>query len=291
MSIISASRRTDIPAFYGEWFLNRLKEGFALYYNPFNYSQVKKVSLKPEDVDAFVFWSKNFKPFLKILKLIDKKYNFVMHYTITALPKIFEPNIPDKNEMIEVFQILANNFGNEKIFWRFDPIIISNITSENFIIENFEYIAEKLKGFTKRCYVNFVNLYDKVVKNFESKKIFIKKEFSEDVALKIFQISKKYDIQILSCSNKELTKYNIQFGSCVDAPYIFKIFNIKKELPKLNPTRVDCHCYDSRDIGSYNTCPHLCLYCYANTNKERIKKFYIDYLNNFKFQKSPSLFW
>lgn len=298
MSIISVSRRTDIPAFYGDWFLNRIKEGFAEYYNPFNYSQKKRVSLHPEDVDAFVFWSKNFEPFLNVLKIIKNEYNFVMHYTITGLPKIFEPNIPEKIKMIEIFKLLSNLYGNNKIFWRFDPIILSNITPENYIIETFEEIAEKLKDFTFRCYVNFVNFYNKVNKNFLSlqkqNKINIKIPSNNEIKsiiLKINAIAKKYNITVLSCSNKEITNYNIKFGSCVDAFYIYKIFNINKKLPKINPTRDNCHCYDSRDIGTYDTCPHHCLYCYANTNEYKINNFYKRYLNSEKLRKKPALFW
>ncbi len=298
MNIISVSRRTDIPSFYGEWFLNRINQGFVEYFNPFNYSQRYKVSLKPKDVIAFVFWSKNFKPFLPILKEIEKDYNFIFHFTITGLPRIFEPKVPEKEKMIYIFQELGTRYGKEKMLWRFDPIIISNITPQSFIFETFEKIAEKLKGFTERCYISFVNFYGKVKKNFEylriSQNVIVHNSESvqqKKIAERLSRIAKKYNVTLYSCCNDIIVNEDIKKAHCVDAELIFKIFNITHKFPKINPTRKECGCYDSRDIGTYDTCPHNCIYCYANTNKNRIMKFYEKYRKNSALQFAPSLFW
>jgi len=298
MNIISASRRTDIPAFYGEWFLNRIKEGYAEYYNPFNYAQKYRVSLKPDDVTAFVFWSKNFKPFLPVLKYIEKDYNFIFHFTITGLPRIFEPNIPDIEETIGTFQYLSTRYGKEKMLWRFDPIIVSNITPQSFIFETFEKLSENLANHTDRCYISFVNFYGKVKSNFEklraSDNIIVHNpdiEQQRKIAKKINDIAKKYGITIYSCCNDKIVTDDIKKAHCVDAELIFKIFKINYKFPKINPTRKECGCYDSKDIGTYDTCPHNCIYCYANTNIKRIKRFYKKYNETTSNHYNPALFW
>ncbi len=297
MNIISVSRRTDIPAFYGEWFYNRIQQGYAIYINPFNYSQKIKVSLKKEEVTAFVFWSKNFKPFLPILKKIENDYNSIFHFTITGLPKLFEPNVIDTKLAIETFKLMSRLYGKRRMLWRFDPIIISSITEEKQILHNFESIASRLEGYTERCYINFLDFYKKVYRNFDPiikrDKLVINDitlEKKKSIANKLSLIAEKYGITIYACSNEELVTDKIKKGHCVDAELIKDIFNIQEELPKIVPTRPECGCYFSRDIGTYNTCPHNCTYCYANNNKQKIFNFYKRYKIDNSFKKNPALF-
>jgi len=164
--IISVSRRTDIPAFYGDWFMQRLKEGFAGVVNPFG-GKKYIVSLKTQDVICFVFWSKNFSPFIEDLKVIDGLgYKFYFNYTVTALPSIFESNV-EKQSAIETLKQLSRTYSPRHINWRFDPIVLSETYDRNFYIRAFEELASGFTGYVERCYFSFVTAYNKVRRNFE----------------------------------------------------------------------------------------------------------------------------
>ncbi|MCZ7356334.1 MAG: DUF1848 domain-containing protein [Candidatus Methanoperedens sp.] len=271
--IISVSRRTDIPAFYGDWFMNRLKEGFAGYVNPFG-GQKYTVSLKPEDVSCFVFWSKNFKPFIEKLKVIeDLGYKFYFNYTITGLPKIFECN--EKEIAIEALKELSNSYSTKHINWRYDPIIISEITDYDFHIRNFENIASVLEGHVERCIISYVFRYGKVKRNFEklrsesginvtdpdnSSRIKLANEFAD--------IAARHGITMFSCCGDYLLGHKIAKAHCVDGKLIEELFYEDGFRYGERPTRKECGCTESVDIGAYDTCPHGCIYCYANTNKK-----------------------
>jgi len=160
--IISTSRRTDIPALYGKWFTRRVREGWAASYNPFSRRAVR-VSLLPSDVAAIVFWSKNFGPFLPHLaELVALSYKLVFHYTITGLPRVFECRVPDAGVAIAAFKAISRMFSNKHIQWRYDPILLTNITDEEYHLRQFRDLCRRLEGYTARCYTSFVNLYPKV---------------------------------------------------------------------------------------------------------------------------------
>jgi len=181
---ISVSRRTDIPVFYGDWFMGRLKEGFAGVVHPFG-GQRYIVSLKPEDVVCFVFWSKNFSPFIENLKIIDSLgYKFYFNYTVTGLPGVFETNL-DKRSAIETLKQLSAMYSPKHINWRFDPIVISAISDRNFWLRAFEELAGEFEGVVERCYLSFVVNYGKVVRNFA--------EFEKSHSLKIFDCSSDFN--------------------------------------------------------------------------------------------------
>lgn len=272
--IISASRRTDIPAFYGDWFMNRLKEGFVGYVNPFG-GQKYIVSLKPCDVICFVFWSKNYVPFVEKLKVIaDMGYKFYLHYTITNLPKPFEPNVPDVRTTIENLKLLSRLFSPEHISWRYDPIVISDITDEKFHIENFRRLTRELEGYVKRCYFHYVTRYEKVKRNlyiFQRrhglKVVNPDNNFRLELANALADIARESGIEMFSCCDDQLVGERIKKASCVDGALIEELFNIRFKY-KRKPTRIGCGCTESTDIGAYDTCPHGCIYCYANLNKE-----------------------
>lgn len=270
--IISVSRRTDIPAFYGEWFIQRLKEGFAGYVNPFG-GQRYFVSLKPEDVLCFVFWSKNFTPFIKKLKIIeDMGYNFYFNYTLTGLPKIFERFVI-KESAIRALKELSTAYSPKHINWRYDPIIISDITGYNFHLKNFEAIASELQGYVERCYFSFAVQYGKVKRNFEKLQFENDIKIVDDVSFKIklanelADIAQKYGIKMLSCCGNYLLSGKIGKAHCVDGKVIKELF-LKEFRYNEKPTRKECGCTESVDVGAYDTCPHGCVYCYANVNKE-----------------------
>ncbi|MCP4108739.1 MAG: DUF1848 domain-containing protein [Desulfobacteraceae bacterium] len=272
--IISVSRRTDIPAFYGEWFVNRLEEGFAGYINPFG-GQKYIVSLKPEDVICFVFWSKNFEPFIEKLKIIEKMgYRFCFNYTITGLPSIFECNLTDKKYAINSLKKISRLYSPKHINWRYDPVVISSITDYNFHLKNFEDMAFELQGYVERCYFSYVTQYGKVKRNFdkfqnEHNAVITDPDigFKTELAEQMSEIAKQHGISLFTCCGDYLINANIKKAHCIDGKIIEDLF-FKDGLPyKKKPTRKECGCTESTDIGTYDTCPHGCIYCYANINK------------------------
>lgn len=273
--IISVSRRTDIPAFYGDWFMRRLKEGFAGVVNPFG-GRKYIVSLKSEDVVCFVFWSKNFSPFLENLKIIDSLgCKFYFNYTVTGLPSIFESNV-EKRSAIETLKLLSRMYSPRHINWRFDPIIISTICDRNFYIRAFEDLASELAGYVERCYFSFVTEYNKVKRNFEelekTKGISItdcSADFKIELANELAAIAERFGIEMFSCCGDYLVNNSIKKAHCIDGSIIESLFFPEGLQYAEKPTRKECGCTESTDIGTYDTCPHGCIYCYANVNKEK----------------------
>ncbi len=276
--IISASRRTDIPAFYGDWFTGRLKEGFAGVVNPFG-GQKYFVSLKNEDVVCFVFWSKDFTPFLENLKIIENLgYKFYFNYTVTGLPSVFEHNV-DKKTAIKTLKELSKTYSPHHINWRFDPIVISSICDRDFYIKAFEELASEFEGFVERCYFSFVTEYNKVKRNFEelekAKHLAItdvSEDFKIDLANELSDIAERYGIEMFSCCGDYLVGGKIKKAHCIDGAIIEELFYPEGLLYNEKPTRNQCGCSESTDIGTYDTCPHGCVYCYANANKSRAYK-------------------
>jgi len=277
--IISVSRRTDIPAFYGDWFINRLKDGFVGYVNPFG-GQKYIVSLNPDDVVCFVFWSKNYEPFIKKLNIIENMgYKFYFNYTITGLPNIFECNLTDKEIAIDALKKLSDMYSPKHISWRYDPIIISDITDYDFHIKNFENIASELEGYVERCYFSYAIQYGKVKRNFDKfqKENGVKIADPNDnskikLANELAEIAEQYGIEMLSCCGDYLLGQKIKKAHCVDGKLIEELFYKDGLKYREKPTRKECGCTDSTDIGAYDTCPHGCIYCYANMNKEKAYK-------------------
>ena len=273
--IISVSRRTDIPAFYGDWFMNRIAEGFVGYVNPYS-GQKYKVSLKPEDVLCFVFWSKNYQPFLKHLeRLANLGYRFYFNFTLTGLPKLFECNLVDTKVAIETMKDLSKMFSPKHINWRYDPILLSDATDYEFHLDRFEQLASELEGYVERCYFSFVIQYGKVKRNFDqfTAQSPIKFFDPEEAELKMFandlaDIGSKYKIKMLTCCGDYLLNDKIKKAHCIDGEIIENLFLTGARNLKEKPTRNECGCVNNTDIGAYDTCPHGCIYCYANMNKD-----------------------
>lgn len=272
--IISVSRRTDIPAFYGEWFINRVKEGFAGHMSG---RRKYIVSLKPEDVDLFFFWSKNYLPFMDKLKILrGKGYQSLFHYTITGLPQIFECDTIDKEEAINNLIDISKIYSKKHISWRYDPIIISDKTDYKFHTENFANIAAKLAGYVDKCYISFADIkYKKVIKslaNFKEKNNISISELEEnkkkDLANDLANIAQKYNIIIYACCNDYLLNDSVKAGGCIDINLIREIIDPQANY-KRHYTRTECRCAISTDIGAYDTCHHGCVYCYATRDKQR----------------------
>jgi len=271
--IISVSRRTDVPAFYGDWFMRRLREGYAGVVNPFGGKRYL-VSLKPEDVNCFVFWSKDFTPFIEPLETLDRLgYRFYFNYTITALPAAFESHV-DKDAALKTLLYLSERYSPAHINWRFDPIVLSDITDDAFYLDAFEQLGSRLAGRVERCYFSFVALYSKVKRNFQQMQertgIRTIDPHAEDkiaLANRLAAIAEHYRIRMYSCCGEYLVSSSIQEAHCIDGAIIQQLLSPDGFEPKDKPTRKECGCTESVDIGTYDTCPHGCIYCYANANK------------------------
>lgn len=281
--IISVSRRTDIPAFYGDWFMNRLKEGFTGVVNPFG-GQKYIASLKPQDVRCFVFWSKDFTPFVENLETIKSLgYKFYFNYTVTGLPNIFEKNL-NKESAINTLKLLSRIYSPGHINWRFDPIIISSISDRDFFVRAFKALARDFAGLVERCYFSFVTEYGKVIRNFKQlerttgvKIMNVSEQFKIDLANELTVIAENYGIRMYSCCGDYLIGERIEKGHCIDGEVIKTLFFPDGFEYKQKPTRAECGCAESSDIGTYDTCPHGCVYCYANSNKQRANDVFKNY--------------
>jgi len=273
--ILSVSRRTDIPAFYMDWFMNRLKEGYVLVRNPMNHKQVSRIFLNTKDVECIVFWTKNPKELIRFNKALSA-YPYYVQITLTSYQKDIETYVAPKKEILHSFVQLSKIIGAKKCIWRYDPIFISDKYKEQYHYTYFEKIAKQLFGYTNRCVISFVDNYAKI--NRSMKKIGMKTLSKADmkrIAKQLSEIARRYQIELESCSEIiELSEVHIKHGKCIDDRIISDILGIKAHIPKAIGQRKNCGCVKSIDIGMYNTCPHSCLYCYANTNKERVKSNY-----------------
>jgi hypothetical protein len=275
MRIVSASRRTDIPAFYSEWFVNRVTAGFVRWRNPFS-GREHETSLLPEDVAAIVFWSKNYAPLLPHLPgLHNRGYRFLFHFTITGLPREIEPNVPPADDMVEAARQLADRFGPGTVLWRYDPIFISSVSGFDHHRRTFARLSAALEGSTSRCYFSFPAFYAKVIRNTAVLEredgvgccdlpVTEKVEFANELA----GIASAHGITMHTCCGDYLIGDRIKKAHCVDGELLFRLYPDRVGNIKLKPSRSQCGCYESTDIGAYDTCPHGCVYCYANTNKQ-----------------------
>lgn len=272
--ILFISGRTDIPAFYSDWFMNRLKAGFVDVRNPYYGEQVTRYSLDPKVVDALVFCTKNPRPMLEHIEEIKSRgFNIYFFVTITPYSKDIEPSVPDKSRIINSFIELSRLIGKENISWRYDPVFINDIYSIEFHKEAFFNMAEKLSGHTNRCIISFIDLYKKTVKNFPYVRE-VKISEQEELACKFSESANKFGITIESCAEKyNLSEFGVKPGACVSRKIIENTcsFYLKEKLPP-NNLRENCACLPMHDIGAYNSCPHLCRYCYANYDESLVRK-------------------
>ena len=273
--ILSVSRRTDIPAFYAQWFMNRIREGFVMVRNPMNYHQVSKISLDPKVVDCIVFWTKNAEPLLADIDEISKKYSFYFQYTLNAYDKDIEPVTCKLQDKIKVFRNLSNKIGKGKIIWRYDPILITDKYSLGWHIDQFKNIAEQLHAYTEQCVFSFIDLYDKTKENLRGIHIVTPTIQEMDLlAQNLAEIARDYNMEIKTCAETiNLDKYGIKHGCCIDPQLISKTIKNPISAKKDKNQRDVCGCVESIDIGQYNTCRHGCKYCYANFNPKSVCTF------------------
>lgn len=271
--IISASRRTDIPALYTKWFINRIRAGWCQVPNPLNFNQLSYVSLKPEDVDAIVFWSKNPTPIIKYLgELDDRGFRYYFQFSLNAYLEYFEPNIPNLEERIESFRRISSHLGPRRIIWRYDPIIISNQTSLDYHRERFQKIAVALKGFTTRVMVSLVDYYQKTNRKLailEKKGIRFDRKAARSQSVctllkELADMAVYNEMEIFTCAeDRDFSKFGIPPGRCVDGELLHELWSLHGHNKKDPSQRAACLCVISKDIGINDTCIHDCPYCYS----------------------------
>lgn len=273
--IISASRRTDIPAFYSDWIIERIRSGFALVRNPFNSRQVSKVTLNPEAVDCLVFWTKDPKNMLDKLSYL-KDYCYYFQFTITPYDRSVEPGLRDKGNIIETFKKLADRIGSERVIWRYDPIIVSEQFNLAYHFRAFEKMVDLLQGHTEKCVISFLDYYKKISSGL--KRLGLRRPERDEIrdVVRFFAgKAKDAGIHIETCSEEEdLDEFGITHGSCIDGNLINRLTGRNKQYSKDRYQRSACRCVESVDIGSYNTCLHRCSYCYANFSQKMIYRNY-----------------
>lgn len=296
--LISASRSTDIPAFYSKWFFNRFKEGYISWKNPFNQSE-QYVSF--EKTRFIIFWTKNPKPILASLTELDTRgIGYYFQFTLNDYEyEGLEPNLPSLDERIGTFIELSNRIGKNRVIWRFDPLILSDQLNIETLLDKIKQIGDRINGYTEKLVFSFVDIdaYKKVTNNLKkTKSIF--HEFSSEQMLSFARelsiINKRWNFTIATCAEiVDLDKFGINHNKCVDDELIARISKTDVKLLKwlgrendnelnlfgFEPSakglkdkgqRKECGCIISKDIGMYNTCSHLCVYCYANSSCEHV---------------------
>lgn len=279
--ILSVSRRTDIPAFYSEWFMNRIAEGFVFVRNPLYPNKISKVEITPDVVDCIVFWSKNPKPLLPRLPELDSlEYKYYFQWTITAYREDVEPGVGNKEEIIQMILDLSARIGKERIILRYDPILITDSYSEEYHYKAFERLCGTVKEATNKIIISFVDDYRKNSRNLKELNIIpLKHEDMLRIAKELAAIASRYNLVVETCAEQiDLDDIGIKHGHCIDGDLIEKIIGhpiMNKD--KKDGNREYCGCMKSIDIGQYDSCIFNCAYCYANVNAEIAYRNYLSH--------------
>lgn len=275
--IISASYKTDIPAFYGDWFLNRLRAGYCKVVNPYN-ARVARVPLDRGSVDGIVFWTKNAGPFLQKLDVVAAMgYPFVVQYTINGYPRALESAVIEASRSIRHVRHISDTFGRRVQVWRYDTILFSTLTPPEFHRVNFARIAEELEGAVDEVVISFMHVYDKTRRNLDraaneydfrwwDPRTDEKRELVADLML----IASEHGMKLSVCSQPDYVVNGVTEARCVDAERLEGLAGHRLGA-RLRGNRKQCGCFESRDIGEYNTCPQGCVYCYAVVNTSLAK--------------------
>ena len=267
--IIQTGNRTDIPTFYAEWFANRLKEGFVLVRNPFNHQSITRYVLDPSVVDLIVFCTKNPEPMLKYMDLL-RLYHQYWFVTITPYGKDIEPNVPEKFAVMDTFIRLSSIIGPDRMCWRYDPIFIDDTWTVERHTEEFRAMCETLAGHTHTAVISFIDLYEKVKKNFPEAKA-----VSFLIQLKLTEAfvktAREYGMVVKPCGeSQELAAVGADCSGCMTKKVFESAVGQNMLFPSIPNNRKECACYITGDIGAYNSCGHFCRYCYANADRNAV---------------------
>ena len=272
--IISASRRTDIPAFYSEWFVRRVQAGYCEVPNPVNPRQIARISLLPQDVDAVVFWTRSPMPLLSRLSELDALgLHYYFQFTLCGYGPPIEGCNPPTASSIEAFKRLSSRVGAGRVIWRYDPIVFSEATTIDFHLRNFEFLSTALKGCTRRCVVSIWDNYRKLASRLEAlgeQGIHFRQPAQAELDRlmpRLAEVCAANAMEIVSCAEEvDLERFGVRRGKCVDDELIQRLFGHEVCHKKDGAQRPACGCVESRDIGMYNTCSFGCSYCYATTS-------------------------
>ncbi len=273
--VISASRRTDIPAFYLKWLIRCFQQGRVEVRNPFYRDQVRIVELTPERVEWLVFWSRNYGAFLKHREFF-RDYQLFFHFTIVSHHPWLEKHHVPRQRALQQLAELANRFGPERITWRYDPLVfwqVDGALHTNWNPQEFEQLCREVaRCGVKRCYFSFVTPYFKFLRRFRKKypraKVYLPEESHQFRLLEVMVgVASKFHIQLYSCCNDRLLQVpGVQKGRCIDGNLLNQLSRSGTVTVAKAPTRTDCGCTRSMDVGDYlqQPCSFGCIYCYAN---------------------------
>lgn len=260
--IISASRRTDIPAYYPEWFMKRIRTGFVLTRNPMNRAQLSRIPLSPDVVDCIVFWTKDAANIMPHLDELDARgFNYYFQFTLTPYGRDLERNLRPKADIMDTFAALSKRVGRQRVVWRYDPIVVNDTYTVERHKAEFSRMCRRLAPYTDTVVISFVDMYPKLktdaVRPIDAIEAAQLAEF-------IGKIAKECGITAAACcETADLTKFGITRSSCIDRGRIEKICGCAVDLAADKNQRPGCGCAASVDIGAYNTCLNGCVYCYA----------------------------
>lgn len=271
LMIINIGNRTDIPAFYSRWFMNRFRAGYIMVRNPYAPQNITKYPLVPDVIDILCFGTKNPEPMLKYLKELSS-YRQFWSVTITPYGKDIEPNVPHFDDIISSFRELSETIGINCVSWRYDPIFINGRYSLDFHLSAFSAMCRKLSGFTDNCVISFIDTYEKTRKNFPGVKS-VSYENQVAIVSEFVRIASPYGIKIMTCcEDSSLAHYGADTTGCMSKQVLERACGFSLDIPSVSRlmTRDGCSCLIGNDIGAYNSCEHGCLYCYANYDRQTV---------------------
>lgn len=270
--IISASRRTDIPTYYSNWFFNRMMDGYVLVRNPMNTHQISKIALNPDVVDGIVFWTKNPIPMLNQLNIL-RDYMYYFQFTLNSYAQDVETHVPSKQKhIIPAFKKLSDMIGPDRVIWRYDPIFLSDTYTPEYHVRYFERIAKELSPYTKKCTISFIDFYRNTSKNVSGLTLHdFPEETQKNLAKELAAIARSYGLLMDTCAEDiALQEYGIEHARCIDNRLLSKLLDCPLDIGKDKSQRLECGCMESIDIGAYNTCLNGCKYCYANYSEKTV---------------------
>ncbi len=283
--IVSASRRTDLPRYYMEWFIRRLRGGFVEVPNPFNTHAIRRVSLSVDDVEAIVFWTRDPRPTLPYLReLADRGFLYLFQVTLTGYPRNLEPRAPEREETIVAIHALSEQLGPQRVIWRYDPILLGGSgprrLSPDFHRENFASLARSLGGVVRRVIVSIHDDYQGQRRRLREALGGALEPGLDEIGqptpemgtlLKdLSSLAAAEGMAIQACGEPEsLRPWGVEPGACIDGTLLRELWGIETGKPKDGGQRELCRCAPSVDIGVYDSCPASCVYCYAQRSPAR----------------------
>ena len=276
--IVSASYRTDIPAFYGDWFMKRIAAGHALVINPYG-GKPYRVSLAPGDVDGFVLWTRNMGPLRDRLADLAAIAPFMVQFTATGYPRALEPGVIEPESAISQIRALSSSFGRRAVVWRYDPVAETSLTPPSWHRKNFARLAGMLKGCVDEVTISFAQIYAKTARNMD--KAAREHGFTwrdpadgekQALAGALAEIAAAHGMRLTVCSQSNLLVEGTEAASCIDADRLSDMAG-RQILAKVKGNRPGCLCHESRDIGAYDSCAQGCAYCYAVSSRDKAKRF------------------